>query len=716
MFAHTNRIPQSQSELLCQLEPRIVLSDTYYVWTGAEHLPGYDAEVGTPDSIVGASDSGHYFWSAAAADRSDPDVPYLVIDEEVCYLRDIPAMSDAEIAGINSDGLVLAEDAEGDDLGRIFLLDLAAPGGRIYLDEMGLQAPPEFDLGATDPIAIGDGAGMVLQSPAQEHFRQLWIVTGRIVTPLWEGRAISRPFIDMNAENAVTGLRRAQGDDVPMLWTPQRGLVDLAALGITDVGTLNNDGTLFAKIGDELVLWRDGDAEGTGIRDTVDGSGLTAYFPLSRDASGRIVYEWYGFMGAHEYELSSPEGDVSIAIWHEGRAYAPHLIESGLMLNLGSAGHAEPPPSGGWYAIVDHETLVTSIAGSDVTVWADESGATVEMLHLLRGSTRFALDRSGNLSWEPIGGHHLDSAVKRTVVYDPATDRYLVLSTEFGRLDIFGKGYNGASFPNEFRITRAPTAFFLTDTRPIIAGLNDDGHVIILWEPRVNAQYTYWSDLSEKHLEPQGLRTPDFVGGLSSFATRWNAMNIVGLDASGDVHAVWWSPARGDAGWTTSNLSDIAGAPPLVGDITATSTPWGGMQIFGTDARGHVIGLWWAPGAGGWHAADLTAETDGLLMRSDSLTVRLMPGSGISLVGKSAEDEVAAYWWTPRTGWVSESISDRLGDAAPTIPGLVSYQTTRSGNQHISGVNAEGDVVHVWWRPDGTNLWRVENLTERALG
>jgi len=696
------------ASLLEPLEPRIALSDTYYAWISVESLPGFAPEYGEPAAIVGASDNGRYLWSWAAANRGGPDEPYIVIDGEVLYLRDMPDLADAELGGINSAGTVLARDIEGDDLGRTFLLDLAG-GERMYLDELALNAPADFDLAAAEPMAISDGGGLVLYTPAEEELRQLWIIIDLDVTRLWKGYD-EKQAIDVNALNGVLRWRPALWDAPALLWTPERGMVDLDQLGITHAGSLNNDGTLFAKLDKELVLWRDGEVQKLGFRDESDPhyGGSISYFPGSRDGLGRFVYEELANVNYGVYRLFSPDGDSTIAVQNPGHDFVRRATESGLLLN--------PASPGGWFAIVSVEPIVTSIAGSIATVWADESGATIEALNVLGGRLRFTLDDSGGMEWAPIGDAARDEAIPWEIVYDAATDRWLALSTYRGELDSFNQQSQSPFNNHDERITHAPTGFFLPDTRAVVAGLGDDGHLILLWQPRIDVLHNYWTDLSEKHLGPQGLRTPEFVGGLASFATRWNAMNIVGLDASGDVHAVWWSPARGDAGWTTSNLSDIAGAPPLVGDVTAAATPWGGMQIFGTDARGHLMAIWWSPQTGRWRTTDLTAHTEGLLLERDSLTARLMPAAGISVVGKSAEGEVAAYWWTPRTGWVSESISDRLGAAAPIIPGLVTYQTTRSGNQHIAGVNAEGDMLHIWWRPDGTNLWRVENLTERALG
>jgi hypothetical protein len=158
-------------------------------------------------------------------------------------------------------------------------------------------------------------------------------------------------------------------------------------------------------------------------------------------------------------------------------------------------------------------------------------------------------------------------------------------------------------------------------------------------------------------------------------------MNIVGLDESGELHAVWWSPGLGSPLWTTSNLSEITGAPKLVGNITAT------------------------------------AEAGGEPLEAGSIASAVTRWSAIEVVGRTSENEVATYWWAPTSGgWVFESITDQQAGDRPRIAGPVSIALGRDGSQHIAGVSAEGEVIHLYWLPDGSDVWRAQNLTELALG
>ena len=84
---------------------------------------------------------------------------------------------------------------------------------------------------------------------------------------------------------------------------------------------------------------------------------------------------------------------------------------------------------------------------------------------------------------------------------------------------------------------------------------------------------------------------------------------------------------------------------------------------------------------------------------------------------RPADDQVVTYWWAPgRERWTFESITAELAPETPRIVGPVSLAVGADGSQHIAGVSADGEVVHLYWIADGTDLWRGENLTALAGG
>jgi hypothetical protein len=268
-----------------------------------------------------------------------------------------------------------------------------------------------------------------------------------------------------------------------------------------------------------------------------------------------------------------------------------------------------------------------------------------------------------------------------------------------------------------FSMERAYTAFVSSDGRAHIAGLRDEPEATLYLGFQTGRTADEWGSASlTQHLLDRGLRTPAFAGVIAGFATPWGGMNIVGLDHAGRVQSVWWSPARRGIGWTVDDISAAAGAPTLVGAVTAGATPWGAMQIFGTDARGHAIAIWWTRQTG-WRTTDLTTLTGGQTLQPGSIASAATPWGAIELVGRTDDNEVAAYWWVPGSaGWTYESITDEQAGATPPITGPLSLTVGRDGSQHIAGVSAEGEVLHLYWLPDGSDLWRGENLTQLAIG
>jgi hypothetical protein len=702
-----------------QLEARIVLSNAYYAWTGVDTLPGYDASYGASDTIVGASDDGRFLWSQAAADpdaRGETDEPYLVADGQMRYLRDIAPLADAAIGGINSDGLVFARDVEGQDQGRLFLLDLLGSGQREYLDQMQLDAPDDFNLAALVPTAITDGAGLVLQDEPGSGL-QLWAIVDQVVTKLWRGS-----IGDVNASNGVVG--QARGDHgnstTPSLWTPDEGLIDLSVYDISLVAALDNSGWLFCKAwveGDpELVFWRQDEVRRTGLRD----DGERAYSPLDADAEGRMIVHSQPLYGkVDSVSLVWLDGEARIVVDSPSRAPVQYsLTESGLLLNSNPNNYSDSGSEGGWYRPLPVADMVRSVAGESAAPWVQGDTVVVSYRDAYGGVTQFHIEASGHLDWGlPVTSGEFDGGSVPRGFVDPSTGASVCVTIARGKLYSLlvdqpdGFGNHRDWFASIWgSITGNPFAYFLPGGNPVYGGLDDDGRVRLLYH--LESRGFIDSDLSQ-HLDSRGLETPEFVSDLEAFRTSWGAMNIVGLDANGDVHAVWWAPGLRSPMWTTTNLSELTGAPRLTGNLAATATPWGGMQIHGTDERGHLVSLWWSPATGRWQATDLTAEVEGPALRAGSLDIATGRFGSINLVAATDDGEVVCYWWSRASGWEAKAVIE--ADDAPRFSGPASYFVARSGEQHIAGVRADGHVLDFYWQP-GADGWQWQDLTALASG
>lgn len=273
-------------------------------------------------------------------------------------------------------------------------------------------------------------------------------------------------------------------------------------------------------------------------------------------------------------------------------------------------------------------------------------------------------------------------------------------------------------------ITSEITVFRSTGENPLmhIAGLTSDNHVVLFREvlqpidpssgrrPRSTWEFI---DLTQDHLSAQGLSTPAFTGRLISYVTSWGGLNIAGLDTSGDIHTVWWSP--GMTLFTTSNLSTITGAPKFTGGLAAYLTSWGGINLAGVQTDGKVAVTWWVPSFGGnWVNNNFTDEFGGPELSADSLTTYVMDAwGGLNIVGIDSDSgKMTIYWWSPGlTVWNVNQMDTISGYVAPV--GRLAATVAPSGRTSILGTASTGELMQYTWAPG--QEWGTVNITYNSL-
>ena len=181
-----------------------------------------------------------------------------------------------------------------------------------------------------------------------------------------------------------------------------------------------------------------------------------------------------------------------------------------------------------------------------------------------------------------------------------------------------------------------------------IAGLDGSGSIKAIWK----AQGTEWStaDLSAS------TGAPALAGGLTAFTTSWNAMNFLGADADGNVDGVWWTD---DTAWRRTNLTaSVAGGAPRLdaASVTSYATPWNAMNIVGRNAAGKVVVYWWTPGTRRWQIAPLSDVIPGSPIPSGPMNGDSSSG-GMSVVGTAVGGQLVRYGWEPGEGWRAENLS-----------------------------------------------------------
>lgn len=245
-----------------------------------------------------------------------------------------------------------------------------------------------------------------------------------------------------------------------------------------------------------------------------------------------------------------------------------------------------------------------------------------------------------------------------------------------------------------------------------IAGLNSSGEVVTYnaVPDRIIAdgpQFTF-RNVSTQDLPLTGSTTPEFVGDLTSFVTAWDAQNIVGLDAAGDVWAVWRS--RSSGGWRTVNLSDQTGADPLQGSLTVFLTSWGGINIAGVDDTGQVLATWWVPGQT-WRQANLSNSAGAPPLQVQSVTSWVTPWGALNVGGLDENNDVIALFWLPGfDSWRVANLTASLDPSEPRPEGALEASVLDSGVMNVFGTQGDDDHVRVYWTPDQPG-WRIENLS-----
>ncbi|HZW09532.1 MAG TPA: hypothetical protein VFF69_06495 [Phycisphaerales bacterium] len=693
------------------LEARSLLSIAYYASIEVSSLPGFDPNDGNDMTIAGSSENGEYLWSLGMARGDNPGdaARFIVVRDEVRHIGDIPALAGVRVLDINSEGAAVGEEADG----TAFLYDIEAGGERVPIESLITDAPPDFNAAAYDPLAISDAGAIVFATRSHKVEGAVWILIDGRVRQLWTHEPGLAHFVDINSRNQVIGYRTAGGEDhQAVLWAPGHGV---RTLGLDRVFALNDAAQVLAEDDEAVVLWQSGEQRSLGLAE----SSFQEFTPIGLDGAGRaLVLSTETFQTVYHKLMVIDDAATEI---HEriltggtSTSFDTDVTESGRM--VGDSIILDP---------LSRAELMAAIPGDEVVVIRDRD-RTLAALYGGHGAP-MAFERSGpEVRWDLDPQSDRDETRERGLVaayIDPGDGglRIVVQAGGDGAQVLRWSDDTGGLFStNEgglrrFYMRRAFTAFLASDGRAHIAGLGDDGSLYLGFQTG-RADPDWGSASLTRHLLARGIRTPRFAGALAGFASPWGAMNIAGLDEAGRVQSVWWSPARRGLGWMVSDITAAAGAPMLVGNLAASATPWGAMQIFGTDARGHAIAIWWTRQTG-WQSTDLTTLTAGTPLEAGTLSSAATPWGAIELVGRTAADEVAAYWWAPGSGgWTFESITSELAPGTPRIVGPASISIGPDGSQHISGISAEGAVIHLYWLLDGQDLWRAENLTELALG
>ncbi len=202
----------------------------------------------------------------------------------------------------------------------------------------------------------------------------------------------------------------------------------------------------------------------------------------------------------------------------------------------------------------------------------------------------------------------------------------------------------------------SPIVSYVTPWNSIhIAGLDADGRIFTVWTSGALGGTFTSNDLTAVS------SAPAIVGNLAVFVQPWGAVNLAGTDTNGDLIVTWWRPGFGGM-WRNDNLSTVLGdtAPSLVGStLTAFVTPWSGQNIVGLDGSGDLITVWWSPASNAWVSTNLTDVTpDAVSLSIGPLAAEAGRDGTIYIFGTAIEGDVTSYAFSASTFWRTFNLSE----------------------------------------------------------
>ncbi len=263
------------------------------------------------------------------------------------------------------------------------------------------------------------------------------------------------------------------------------------------------------------------------------------------------------------------------------------------------------------------------------------------------------------------------------------------------------------------------TVFTSTDGFVNVAGMTSDNHLVLYRQVGTAENFTWqFRDLTAQDLEVRGVLTPVFAGELTSYVTAWNGLNIVGLDSDGDIQVIWWSPGIDQDLWTTSNLSDITGAPTLTGGLTVYLTSWQATNIVGITEDGNVSITWWLPTFGGhWNKDDLTFQTGGPDLVASTITSYVTGWGATNVAGLDEDGKLWVYWWTPAFGdggWQYNDLISALPAGTKPMVGQITGVTSTGATINLVGSAENGDVMRFSWNASDQLGWLADDVSYLA--
>mgnify|MGYP000175356529 CR=1 FL=1 len=385
---------------------------------------------------------------------------------------------------------------------------------------------------------------------------------------------------------------------------------------------------------------------------------------------------------------------------------------------------------------ISSETLIGSARGSQVRASGDSGGLTT-ITYVSSTGRSVVLQRSTAGDWTSAALDETAAGVPASVganatntwVDDHDGKSYVSVASEAGLMIVdtstTPQGVRnltqeiGTTTPSVSAITGPSTVFMSVDGFVNVMGFNLAGDMVRYFQTggMVGGEAAWgFMNITTTQLQPNGIATPAIVSNLVPYISQWGGLHVAGLDAVGNIHAVWWAP--GAPHWFANDLSTERGTPPLNPDagLSGYVTPWGGLNLTGLDAGGRVVVLWWAPalGDGNWQNTDLTSTYAGPTLDDVGLATFVTPWGALNISGVTPDGELVNYWWVPGfNSWLVTSISAASSEQGTSrLRGGLSGLGSPAGTISIIGSSDNGDVIRYFWNASDGAQWHHENARE----
>jgi hypothetical protein len=693
--------------------------------------------IGEEVVIEGASPDLRNFW-AQNANRQ-----FVVLDGQVLAYSVVTGLIArqvgsnpqpySQIQAILNDGTIVFNNAPSRAL-MVLADGTVTPLEMLVTSVVGGETP---DFGTLSVVKAGSGGHLLLTDDAE----RVWMYFDGVLTFVWRGTGN-----DINATGAVAGMERQEDSSLKAaLWIP--GSAPVLLTGLDSAGAINDDNVVVGMLSGtgsflnpgHLATWNDGMVTDLAAGPDVSTTTIAAHWVYRGfDTDGRVLVDVVtnGYRSPDTYTayLYDPEdglrplSEAVVAFpdgWATSMTRYPYLRVPATALGPADQILA----SSALLTVVDAHDAIVFRNGSPTATLSTAVGQFVAGINAFNGLEVFLNVGTSGWTARRLGNVIEDvehASIALFLDRDP-TNVYVALAAD-GEVRVFALLPMAPGLPTEVILSTPPgrtpivrgmTTFTNEQGVVHLAGIDANDDVVIYYrQPQFNTLTTNgWSfnNLTDDHLQPQGLTLPVLVGSLTAFSTTWSGMNINGLDAEGHVHTVWWAP--GMTLWYTNDLTAETGTSALHGQLTSYATAWGTLHMTGLNDDGDVTTVWWAPGFGPDWRADVLVP-GGTALAADSLTSYVTPWGGLNIAGRdAATGRVVVYWWSPESNrWQAETLSLRDGVESPELRGALSASVSTDGVMAIGAADAAGNVQRFSWRPGDNNLWTLEDLTGIVSG